>query len=118
VLVPIIDVSCTSAREYVFVHRCVRGVLGAVRTTPVCALLAEVGLEGVEYELDEAVEKWGVRLFRRGMGERFGIGWKEEMEETGVWRMGWEGRVVRGAMKNRLEGEVWDVEVERGGCLD
>jgi len=102
---------------HVWVNRCVRGVLGAVRTTPVCALLAEVGLKGVEFELDEVVERWGVRLFRRGMGERFGVGWKEEMEETGVWKMEWEGRVVRGAMKNRLEGEVWDVEVERGGSL-
>ena len=60
----------------VWVNRCVRGVLGAVRTTPICTMLGEVGLKGVEYEMDEMVEKWGVRLFRRGMGKRFGVGWK------------------------------------------
>jgi len=56
-------------------------------------------------------------LIRRGMGERFGGEWKKEMEEVGSWRLGWAGRVVRGALKDRLEEEVWDVEVERGNKM-
>ena len=61
-------------RLQIWVNRCVSGILGAVRTMPVDALLGEVGLKRVEYELDEAVEKWGLRLVRRGFGERFGEG--------------------------------------------
>ena len=104
-------------RLQIWINRCLRGILGAVRTTPVDAMLGEVGMKRVEYELDEAVEKWGIRLVRRGMGDRFGEGWKEEMEEVGSWRLGWEGRVIRGALRNRYEGEKWDFETERGGNL-
>jgi len=53
-------------------------------------------------------------LIRRGFGERFGEGWKKEIEEVGSGRLGWAGRVVRGAMKDRLEGEVWNMEAARG----
>lgn len=101
----------------IWVNRVLRNILGAVRTTPVEVLLGEVGMKRIEYELDEAVEKWGLRLVRRGMGERFGGGWREEMEEVGVWKMGWERRVIRGALRNRLEEEKWDMEVERGGRM-
>ena len=100
-----------------WVNRCLRGILGAVRTTPIDAMLGEVGMKRVEYELDEGVERWGARLIRRGMGERFGGEWKKEMEEVGSWRLGWAGRVVRGALKDRLEGEIWDMEVERGNKM-
>lgn len=58
----------------IWVNRCVRSILGAVRTTLVDALLGEMRLKRVEYELDKAVEKWGLRLVRRGFGERFGEG--------------------------------------------
>ena len=105
-------------RLQVWINRGLRSILGAVRTTPVAAMLGEVGMKGVEYELDEMVEKWGRRLIRRGFWERWGEGWKEEAEEVGCWRMGWQGRVVRGAMRNRYSGEKWDCEVERGGGLD
>ena len=44
-------------RLQVWINRGLRGILGAVRTTPVEALLGEVGMKRVEYELDEAVEK-------------------------------------------------------------
>ena len=105
-------------RLQIWVNRCIRGILGAVRTTPVDAMLGEVGMKRVGYELDEAVEKWGVRLVRRGFGDRFGEGWKEEMEEVGSWKLGWEGRVIRGALKNKLGGEVWDFGAERGGNME
>lgn len=104
-------------RLQVWVNRGLRGILGAVKTTPVEVLLGESNMKRVEYELDEGVEKWGLRLVRRGFGERFGREWREEMEEVGVWRGGWEGRIIRGAMRDRLQGEVWDMEGERGGCL-
>lgn len=39
------------------------------------------------------------------------------MEEIGSWRGGWNGRVRRAVMKDRLEGEKWDME-ERGGVMD
>ena len=81
------------------------------------AMLGGVGMKRVEYELDDGVERWGARLIRRGFGERFGEEWKKEMEEVGGWRLGWEGRVIRGAMRDRLEGEEWDMEVERGGLM-
>ena len=39
------------------------------------------------------------------------------MEEVGSWRLGWTGRVIRAVLKDRLEGEKWDVEVWRGGVM-
>ena len=93
-------------RLQVWINRGLRGILVAARTTMVNVLLGEGGMRGVEYELNESVAKWGARLIRREFGERFREGWKEEMEEMGVWRGGWEGRIIRGVMKNRLEGEV------------
>ena len=51
------------------------------------------------------VEKWGLRLLRRGFGDANGKEWRKEAEEVCSWRMGWRGRIMRGALKNRLEGE-------------
>lgn len=62
----------------------IRGILGAVRTTPVDGILGEIGLKRVEYELDETVERWGLRLVRREFGERFGKGEREDIEEVKV----------------------------------
>ena len=104
-------------RLQVWVNRGWRGILGAVKTTPIESKLGEVGMKRVEYELDEAVEKWGVRLVRRSRNERFGEEWRREMEEVGCWRLGWQGRMIRATLKNRLEGEIWDMEVERGGSM-
>ena len=61
-------------RLQVWINRGLSGILGAVRTTPVAAMLGEVGMKGVEYDLDEMVEKWGKRLIRRGFWERWGKG--------------------------------------------
>lgn len=80
----------------VWLNRGLRGILGAVGTTPIAALLGEVGMKGVEVELDEIVAKWGRRLIRRGFGDGFGNEWREEMERVGVWKMGWQGRIIRG----------------------
>ena len=89
-----------------------------MRTTPIEAMLGEVGMKRVEYELDKRVEKWGKRLMRKGQGERFGGEWRKEKEEIGSWRLGWQGRILRGALKNSLEGEKWDFETERGGKME
>ena len=59
-----------------------------------------------------------MRLVRRSRSERFGEEWRREMEEVGSWRLGWQGRMIRATLKNRLEGEVWDMEVERGGNME
>lgn len=40
------------------------------------------------------------------------------MKEVGSWRLGWEGRIIRGMLRNRLEGEKWDFGAKRGGNLD
>jgi len=104
-------------RLQIWVNKRLRGILGAVRTTPIDAMLGEVGMRRVEYELDEAVEKWGRRLVRKGEEERFRGEWKKEMEEVGSWKLGWRGRVIRGALRYRLEGEKWDFETERGGKM-
>ena len=104
-------------RLQVWINRGLRGILGAVKTTPVDALLGEVGLKRVEYELDEMVEKWGVRLIRKSRSECFGEEWRKEVEEVGSWRLGFKGRLIRATLKNRLEGEKWDMEVWRGGNM-
>ena len=101
----------------VWVNRGLRGILEAVRTTPVDVMLGEVGMKRVEYELDDMVERWGIRLVRRSNSELFGEEWRREMEEVGSWKMGWNGRIIRAALKNRLEGEKWDMEVARGGNM-
>lgn len=92
-------------RLQVWINRGLRGILGAVNITPVDSMLGEVGMKRVEYELDEAVEKWEGRLIRRRMEGVFEKEWMEEMIEVGSWRMGWRGRMIRGALKNRYEGE-------------
>ena len=57
-----------------------RDILRVVRTTLVDVMLGEVGMKRVEYELDGGVERWGRRLVRRDFRERFGEGWKKEIE--------------------------------------
>ena len=104
-------------RLQVWINRGLRGILGAVKTTPVDAMLGEVGMKRVEYELDELVERWGIRLIRKSKSECFGKGWREEMKEVGSWRLGFKGRLIRATLKNRLEGEKWDMEVWRGGNM-
>ena len=80
-------------RLQVWINRGLRNILGAVKTTPIDAMLGEVGMKRVEYELDEAVEKWGGRMIKRGMEGVFEKEWIiEEMMEVGNWRMGWRGK--------------------------
>lgn len=104
-------------RLQIWVNRCISGILGAVRTMLVDVMVGEVGMKRVEYELDKTVEKWGLRVVRRGFGDRFGDSWKEEMEEVGSWRLGWEERVIREALRNKYERESWDFGIERGGNM-
>lgn len=72
----------------VWVNRGLRGILEVVKTTPIDAMLGEVRMKRIGYELDEVVEKWGGRLIRRGMEGVFEEEWREEMMEVGSWRMG------------------------------
>ncbi|PUU83437.1 hypothetical protein B9Z19DRAFT_1142669 [Tuber borchii] len=99
-------------------NRCLRKVLGAVRSTPVDAMLGELGWKSMSLELDKKVENWGARLVRRGFGERFGEGWKAEAMENGVWICGWEGRILRGLKKHFLNGERYEVQAERSGNIE
>jgi len=101
----------------VWMNRHIRRILGGVRSTPVDAMFGELGLKRVEYELDRRVERWEVRLLRRGKGEDFGESWKKKERETGVYEGGWVGRMMRGIRKNKLEGEEWEVEKERVGGI-
>ena len=52
-----------------WINRGLRSIMGALRTIPVEAMLGEVGMKRVEYELDERVERCGLRLIRKGFGE-------------------------------------------------
>ena len=82
----------------VWINRGLRGILGAVRTTPVEALLGEVGMKRVEYELDELVEKWGVRLVRKE--ER--IVWREMEKRNGRSReleIGFSGKIDKSGVE-------------------
>ena len=56
-------------------------------------------------------------MIRKGLGSVMGKDWGREVEKVRSWRLGWSGRIIRGALKNRLEGEKWDVEVEKGGRM-
>ena len=67
----------------VWINRGLRSILRAVRTTPVDAMLGEVGMKRVEYELDERVEKWGWRLIRRGFRREAEGEWRREAEQVG-----------------------------------
>ena len=101
----------------VWMNRHMRRILGGVRSTPVDVMLGELGQRRVEYELDRRVERWGIRLLRRGKGRVYGKSWKEKEERYGVYEGGWVGRMMRGIKKNKLEGEVWEVEKERMGVV-
>ena len=92
-------------RLQVWINRGLRGILGAVKTTPVDAMLGEVGMKRVEYELDELVEKWGIRLIRKSRSDCFEEEWRKELEEAGSWKLGFRWRLIRATLKNRLEGE-------------
>ncbi|PUU74722.1 hypothetical protein B9Z19DRAFT_1132704 [Tuber borchii] len=98
-------------------NRCLRCIVGAVRTIPKKAMLGKLGWKSLGLELDKKVDNWGERLIRRGFGERFGEGWKKEAMDVGVWLMGWEGRVLRGFKKHKLNGERYEVLAERGGNM-
>jgi len=101
----------------IWMNRHMRRILGGVRGTPVDVILGELGEKRVEYELDRRVERWGMRLLRRGKGKVFGKSWREKEEEGGVYVGGWVGRMMRGAKKHKLEGERWKVEMERMGDI-
>ena len=102
-----------------WLNKGLRRILGAVRSTPVDAMLGELGWKRVEYELDKKVERWCVRLLKRGEGESYGEKWRKRSgERSGVYEGGLVGRLMRGAKKHRLEEERWEVEKEREGVLD
>jgi len=102
----------------VWLNRGMRRMLGVERCTPVDAMLSELEERGVEYELRRKVERWGIRLRRRGKGESYGDIWKRLEEEGGVYVGGWVGRMKRGVKRHKIEGERWEVEVERVEVLE
>jgi len=102
-------------RLQVWMNRGMRRILGCVRTTPVDAMLGELGEKRVEYELDRKVRKWGWRLLKKGKGKDFGEEWKERERNGGCYESGWVGRMMRGVKKHKLEGERWEIEEEREG---
>ena len=59
-----------------WINKGMRKILGAVRTTPVDVMLGELGWKRVEWELDKRVERWGMRLMRRGEGKCYGEEWR------------------------------------------
>ena len=92
-----------------------RKILGAGMTTPVDAMLGELGWKRVEYELDKKVERWGGRITRKGIGSEYGEEWKKREEKGRNWENSWVGRMLRAVRKNKLEGERWEIEAEREG---
>jgi len=101
----------------VWMNRHMRRMLGGVRSTPVDAMLGELGEKRVEYELDRRVERWGIRLLRYGKGEDYGETWRRLEVDGGVYVGGWVGRMMRGIRRHKLEGERWEVEKEREGVV-
>ncbi|PWW75490.1 hypothetical protein C7212DRAFT_322435 [Tuber magnatum] len=68
-------------------------ILGAVRTTLVDAMLGEMGIKRVEWELEKKNGKLAEEV-------------KEKIEEPGgVYEGGIIGRLLRGLKENKLEGE-------------
>ena len=55
-----------------WMNRGMRMILGVGRTTPIDAMLGELGWKRVEYELDKKVEKWGRRIYRKGLRSEYG----------------------------------------------
>ena len=102
-----------------WMNRRLRKIVGAGRTTPIDAMLGELGWKRVGYELDKKVERWGRRVYRRGIGSEYGEEWKKS-EEKGEWKWekSWIGKMLRAVGRHNLEGERWDVEAERGGKID
>ncbi|PWW72220.1 hypothetical protein C7212DRAFT_335967 [Tuber magnatum] len=96
------------------INRGLRKILGVVRTTPVDAMLGEIGMKRVEWELEKKVARWGYRLARGKENGKLAEEVKEKMEEPGgVYEGGIIGRILRGLKENKLEGERWEVESER-----
>ena len=103
-------------RLQVWINRGLRRILGAVGTTPVDVMLGEVGWKRVEYELDKRVDRWGMRIMRRGEGKGYGVEWRRlEEERRGLEGGGLLGRLLRRVGRQKLEGERWEVERERDG---
>ena len=101
-----------------WINKGLRKILGAVYTTPVDAMLGEMGWKRVEWELDKKVERWGRRLMRRGEGEGYGKEWRKRGEkEEGVYEGGWAGRLIQEVKKYKGEDERWEVEREREGRI-
>ncbi|PWW80645.1 hypothetical protein C7212DRAFT_308682, partial [Tuber magnatum] len=89
----------------VWINRGLRKILEAVRTTPVDAMLGEMGMKRVELELEKKNGKLAEEV-------------KEKMEEPGgVYEGEIIGRILRGLKENKLEGERWEVESERVGKI-
>ncbi|PWW76356.1 hypothetical protein C7212DRAFT_317630, partial [Tuber magnatum] len=102
----------------VWINRGLRKILGAVRTTPVDAMLGEMGKKGVEWKLEKKVSRWGYRLARGKENGKLAEEVKEKMEEPGgVYEEGIIGRILRGLKENKLKGERWEVESERMGKI-
>jgi len=99
-------------------NRGLRRILGAVRTTPIDAMVGEVGWRDLGLEMDRKVEGWGKRMKRRGFLDGWGEGWGEEALVVGSWKLNWQGRMLRGLRRHKLFGERWEVEAERSGKLN
>jgi len=95
-----------------------RRILGVVRTTPIDAMIGEVGWRDLGLEMDKKLECWGKRMKRRGFLDGWGEGWGDEALVVGSWKLNWQGRVLRGLKRHKLFGERWEVEAERSGRLD
>ncbi|PWW73182.1 hypothetical protein C7212DRAFT_332615 [Tuber magnatum] len=75
-------------------------------TMPVDAMLGEMGMKKVEWELEKKVERWGCRLARGKENGKLAEEVKEKMEELGrVYEEGIIGRILRGLKENKLKGE-------------
>ncbi|PWW78244.1 hypothetical protein C7212DRAFT_323385, partial [Tuber magnatum] len=102
----------------VWINRGLRKILGAVRMMPVDAMLGEIEMKKVEWELEKKVARWGYRLARGKENGKLVEEVKEKMEEPGgVYEGGIIGRILRGLKENKLEGERWEVESERMGKI-
>ena len=99
----------------VWLNRGMRRIQGAVRSTPVDAMLGELGKRRVEWDLHMRVKSWGKRLLRKGRGDYFGEKWREREEGYGCYEGSWAGRMFIRVRENKLEGENWDVESKRWG---
>ncbi|PWW77796.1 hypothetical protein C7212DRAFT_314088, partial [Tuber magnatum] len=78
-------------------------------TMPVDAMLGEMGMKRVEWELEKKVARWRYRLARGKENGKLAEEVKEKMEGPGeVYEGEIIGRVLRGLKENKLEGERWE----------